>query len=466
MLDRLAPLTSRLKADQMVRNSAYLMLSSALQALLGFVFWLIVTHLFNSADVGRASSLVSATTVIAYLALLGLNSTLVRFLPTAQKPDALITAGLLLVAAFGALIGFGYVLLTPAIAPRLAFVEQHWLFGAGFIALTAFASLNLLTDSVFIASRRASFCALTDGVAGGLAKIAGALVAAGSGAYGVFASSAGGFAVSAGVSVVLIFTVLRHRPKFTNPLVTLRPLLLFSTANYAGNILNLLPVLIVPLIVLDRIGARAAAYYFVAFQLATLLYSAAYSIGQSFLAEGSHEGADRRALRRRSRRALLALYLPGVAVVIAAARLILRVFGTEYSQHGATTLILLAVAALPIAACNWSWTALRLSSHLRSIVLSSAVYTIAICGLAWFLAPRGLAWLAAAWPIGAFVAALASTGAVAVLRSAPARHSRQAEQRPGKRRAAHAAPRPPRPPGPAGPGPVLRQEVSEGHAEL
>jgi O-antigen/teichoic acid export membrane protein len=130
----------------MVRNSLYLMLSSALQASLGFAFWIIVARLFSPADVGRASSLISATTVIAYLALLGLNSTLVRFLPTAQNRDALITAGLLLVAGCGAGIGLLYVLATPLIAPRLAFVAHHAGLAAGFVLLAAAASVNLLTD--------------------------------------------------------------------------------------------------------------------------------------------------------------------------------------------------------------------------------------------------------------------------------------------------------------------------------
>lgn len=413
----------------MVRNSLYLMFSSALQAMLGFVFWVVVARLFSAEDVGQASSLISATTVIGYLALLGLNSTLVRYLPTAANRDELITAGLVVVASGGAGLGALYVLATPLIAPRLAFIAHHGVLGLGFVLLTACASVNLLTDSVFIGSRQAGYCALTDGAVGGSTKVLVAFGLAGTGAYGVFSASAGGYAMSALVSVILILTLLRWRPVPVNPLRTLRPVLRFSGANYVANILNLLPVLIVPLIVLDRLGARPAAYYFVAFQIATLLYSAAYSVGQSFLAEGSHAGVDRRALRRRSRRTLIALYLPGVLVVILAAHWVLLVFGARYSQFGAASLIMLAIAAIPIAACNWSWTVLRLAGHLTAIVLSSLVYTVGICGLAWALAPRGLTELAAAWPIGALLAAAIATTSAAVLRLVPARHSRSTGKR-------------------------------------
>jgi O-antigen/teichoic acid export membrane protein len=406
---RLFTVRGKLKSDHMARNSLYLVFSSALQASLGFVFWVVVARLFSTTDVGRASSLISATTVIGYFGLLGLNSTLVRYLPTARDRDSLITAGLLVVAGCGAIIALVYLLLIPTIAPRLAFVERSGPLAAGFVLLTAAASVNLLTDSVFIGSRRAGYCALTDGAVGGATKILSALILASTGAYGIFAAATGAYASSAIVSVVLIFAVLRWRPKIVNPLRVLRPLLRFSAANYLANIMNLLPVLVVPLIVLDRLGARAAAYYFVAFQIATLLYSGAYAVGQSFLAEGSHAGADRRELLRRSKRALILLYLPSVLVVIVAAHWVLLVFGTRYSQHGASTLILLAAAGLPIAACNWSWTVLRLSSRLLAIVLTSGLYTLGICGLAWFLAPHGLTALSVAWPAGALLSAAVST---------------------------------------------------------
>ena len=59
--------------------------------------------------------------------------------------------------------------------------------------LSSAAAVNVLTDSVFIAHRRAELCALTDGVIGGFGKIIFGLVLAGTGAYGLFSASTGGF---------------------------------------------------------------------------------------------------------------------------------------------------------------------------------------------------------------------------------------------------------------------------------
>ena len=46
----------------------------------------------------------------------GLNTTLIRYLPTSDHRDTLISSGVLLVGSFGALLAFGYALATPVFA--------------------------------------------------------------------------------------------------------------------------------------------------------------------------------------------------------------------------------------------------------------------------------------------------------------------------------------------------------------
>ena len=426
--DRRTPLASlyeRLREDHLVRNSLYLILSSGVQAALGFAFWVVMARLFSPEDVGKASSLISAAGLISLLALFGLNNTLVRFLPTATDRNALITGAFLLVAACGAGFALLYLLMTPVIAPRLAFMAHQPTLEAGFALLTAGVAVNVLTDSVFIASRKASYCALTDGGVGGISKIVAGVILAGSGAYGLFCAYASGFVASALVSIALTIIFLRWRPSIRKAFRALRPRLRFSGANYAASISVLMPSLVVPLIVLDRLGAHAAAYYFVAFQMAALVYAAVYAVESSFLAEGSYSEQDWRKIRRRSRRLAVILFLPGCIVLTVTAHWVLLVFGAEYSKQGTPSLILLAVAVIPIAATNWSWTVLRLTDRLHALIFSSSVYAVAICGLAWFLAPHGLTALTAAWPIGAScAAAVATVATVARSAKAPPRHRR------------------------------------------
>lgn len=415
-------LQKKSKPDLLVRNSLYLILSSGLQAAFGFGFWVITARLFSTTDLGIASSLISAVTVISFISILGLNSTFVRYLPTANDRNALITVGLILVAACGAVVSLLYVFTVPIFAPRLAFIEHRPVLAAGFVLLSCSAVVNLLTDSVFIAGRKSAFNAMIDGVFGGVTKLLAVLMLTGTGAYGLFCASTSGFVVAGIASLFLMATALHWRPRVKRSIKAMKPLLLFSVANYTANALGLLPILIVPVIVLDRLGASTAAYYFIDFQIATLLYSAAFAVEQNFLAEGSQADANWRGLRKRGRRITIFLCLPPSLLLIVAAHWVLLIFGIKYSQNGTFSLMVLAAGAVPMAAYNWRLAVLRLAGKLRPIILSSAVFAGAICSLAWVLAPHGLVALSAAWPIGSFLGA-----AVAGLsRDWDARHRRAA----------------------------------------
>ena len=418
-------LRSRLRADHLVRNSLYLVVSNGIQAVVGFAFWLVMARLYRTEDIGIASSLISATSLLAFFALVGLNTTVMRFLPSTTNKGPLLTAVYIMVSGVAAVIAVGYVMLTPIFAPRLDFVAHSFLMTAGFALLAAATAVAVMNDSVFMASRRAEFCAVTDGVLGGVSKMVIGISLAGSGAYGLYLSAISGPAIAAIVGIVLIITILHWRPSLTNPLQTLKPLLKYSGANYVANSMNLLPNVVVPLIVLDRLGAKAAGYYFYAFQIAGILITAAAAIEASFMAEGSQAGANWRVIRRRSRRLAIMIFVPGGVITALAAHWVLLAFGRAYSLHGTGSLEILAAAVLPIAACNWGWTVLRLTGRLRSLLASTAIYGAAICGSAWFLAPHGLTALSSAWLVGSVLGAAVSTILAAAAR-APARHRRTA----------------------------------------
>ena len=101
-----------------------------------------------------------------------------RFLPTARNRDALISSGLALVAAAGAVGAIIFILLTPLIAPTLAFVSKNPLLTIGFAGATGAIAVNTLTDNIFIASRKAKYTVFVDGVIGGCGKVVLAFVAA------------------------------------------------------------------------------------------------------------------------------------------------------------------------------------------------------------------------------------------------------------------------------------------------
>lgn len=403
----LAPsLATRWGQNHLVRNSLYLMLNSGLQAAAGFVFWVISARLFSVNDVGLATALFSAMGIVAFAALLGLNSTVVRYLPRSTERNVLLTGVMAVVVGCGALLAVGYLALIPIVSPKLDFVLHDPAMALGVVLLGGvFGPLNLITDSIFIGLRQARYNAIVDGGIGGPVKIVAALLAAGAGAYGLFVASAIGYAAAALASLALLIAVNRFRPSLRGVRDVLRPLMRFSAANYVGNLLTLLPTFLVPLIVLDRIGVHASAYYYVAFQMVSLLFAGVFAVEQAFLSEGSHAEVELRAVMRRSWHLLVLFCVPATVVLALAARWLLLLFGHNYSVNGTDVLIVLATSALPFGAFNWLMTVLRLIGRLSFIVVGNVIYALLTCALAWALAPRGLVVLSLAWPVGLTVAA-------------------------------------------------------------
>lgn len=406
---------ARLRSNHLLTSSLFLILNSGLQAAAGFIFWILSAHLFSVADVGLATSLLAVAGAVGFLSLLGLNSTVVRFLPGAEDPNTLITSSLALVAAATVVFGAGYLVIVPYVAPKLAFVDHNPLIAIGFIAMAALGTLNLLTDAIFIGLRQARFNVLVDGVIGGVTKIVAGIAVAGAGAFGLYIAATIGYTTAAVASVILLLTVLRYRPKLKGSAATLVPLVRFSGANYLGNLFTLLPTFVLPLIVLDRIGARATAFYYIAFQVANLLYAGVYAVEQSFLAEGSQTDADLRHMMRRSSRLLALFCVPSSLLIAAASPWLLLLFGKTYSSSGAVVLAIFALSALPLAALNWLLTVLRLTGKLGTIMTANFTFAVVTCVVAWALAPHGLAMMAVAWPVGLASATLIAS--ITVLRS-------------------------------------------------
>ena len=156
------------------------------------------------------------------------------------------------------MLGLGYVLLTPVIAPAISFVAHNPLLAVGFVVLTLGGGLSSITDSVFISAGKASWNIITDGLVGGVVKIALIIGVAAEAPTSYFSRPAPGSPRRLS-SIVLMMIVLRWRPKFGQFREVLKPVLRFTGVNYVAGVLSLLPTLIVPIIVLDRLGPATRA---------------------------------------------------------------------------------------------------------------------------------------------------------------------------------------------------------------
>jgi O-antigen/teichoic acid export membrane protein len=392
-----------LHQDTLFRNSLYLMLSTGVMAALGFVFWLINARLFSPSQIGVATTLISAMTLISYISLLGFNSTFIRFLPTSKNRNSEINTGLLLCLGAAIVVSTAYVLIVPHVAPRLSLLTQHWAYALGFIAMAALAALNLLTDSIFIAFRAAKYNFLVDGILMSSIKLGLPFAFVSLGAYGVFTASGAAAAAATGMSILFLILRFNYRPQLRVERATLRHVFHYSFSNYIANLLNIAPTLVLPLVIINRLGSASAGYYYLAFMVANLLYTVAYAVAQSLFAEGSYAERGLRELLKKSSLILAAIVVPSTLVLYFGAHLLLTLYGRAYGQNAVRIMQVLALAAPAVTVYTMSGVLLRITKQTYSLIVTNVIYFGSIAGLALLWAPKGLVWIGYAWLVGQIV---------------------------------------------------------------
>lgn len=394
------------RQHQLLRGAALLALNAGLQAAFGFVFGVICTHTFTAADVGKATTLLSAASVLSYVSDLGLNNTLLRTLPTSEDPDAEINSAMLITIVFSLYLALAYVEIASRISAPLAFMGTDLLRTLAFVGITAALSANLLTDAVFVARRHAELAVVTDSFVQGSVRVAGSVALAGAGAFGMFVASGFGAVVAVTASFVLLFFRLGVRPAWRINLSALRSSIRFSLASYVGNVLQILPNVALPLIVINRLGASSAAYFAVAYNLASLIYTVCYSLGNSLLAEGSQRASDIAALFRQAKRILIPANIVLMALALIGGREVLLLYGSHYRSQGSAVFFVL-VAGLPaVALNNIMLILLKLRGRLGAIIWASMLSAGLTILIALEAGRNGTVWVGFGFVIGQLAAAL------------------------------------------------------------
>jgi O-antigen/teichoic acid export membrane protein len=408
MISSLRALWLHFVEDNLFRNSIYLMVTTGAMGGFGFFFWIICTHLYTPEQIGLGTTLISAMTLISFISLLGFNTTFVRFLPNSENRNEEINTGSLLVMSTAIIISIVYILLIPFITPKLIIVRGSLWYSLGFIIIVALASINTLSDSIFVAYRSAQYNLITDGFITSVIKLLLPLLLINFGAYGVFASS--GLGASAGMIASVLFLVFKfsYHPTLRINFAILKRVFKYSFVNYLSNLINIIPTLVLPIIIINHLGAAASGYYYLAFMVINLLYSVSGSVSQSLFAEGSYSNTLLRPLILRSSIILLTLMVPAIVVLVIFGPVVLEFFGKSYSTGASSVIIILALAAPAIAAYNVGNVLLRIRHQIYSMLLTSAVYAFTITFLTIYWVDKGLAWVAMAWTAGNIAAAVLS----------------------------------------------------------
>jgi O-antigen/teichoic acid export membrane protein len=178
----------------------------------------------------------------------------------------------------------------------------------------------------------------------------------------------------------------------------------------------MLPTAGLPIIVLERLGARQAAYFAMPLMIVALLNVIPSMASQSLFAEAA---ADEHSLRAHVRRTLVGVYavmLPAIVVLCVLARPILSVFGSGYADNGTTCLQLLALSGV-FASFNYVVDAILVATkHVRGYVFLNITGTMCALGFPLAFMGGGLTGVGVGWLIGQISYAVLAVATLAYVR--------------------------------------------------
>ena len=391
-------------SDPLFKNAYFLMLSSITSAGSGFFFWLIVARFYSAEDVGLASAIISATGLIAMLSLLGFDVSLVRFLPERDDKAELINTCLIISFIFS--LAFALIFLSgiDVWSPSLNLIrEKTFLFL--FLFYTAISPLTALqSQGVFVGFRKAEYTFYQTIVT--FARVAIVPFLTAFGAFGIYASYSLTSILAFLLGLFLISKTCSYRFSFSFKL--LNDIFHYSAGNYLARILESLPTLILPIMVVNVLGAEQNAYFFIAWAVSGLLLVIPSATSRSLLAEGSY-GEDLRFNALRAIKFISLLLLPAITFIFLFGDYLLLIFGKQYAENSLKVLRILALASIPYSVNVLYASIKRIRKEIKPLIYLYAGISILTIATSYLLMQNmgiigvGIAWVLANVLVAVFI---------------------------------------------------------------
>lgn len=408
-------LSSREKLRQrlhipLYRNALFLIINSTLTGAVGLVFWILAARFYLTEDVGLASATISAIMLLAMLATIGLNYGLIRFLPDSGKDaNAMINTCLTISGLASIIMAIIFIAGLGFWSPALLFLRQDPIILVIFVIFTFSYTLYTMLAQTFVAKRRAGFT-LAQGAIFNLVRLPLIILfTAYFAAFGIYASWGTGAVLAIGASLFWFLSRVQagYRPL---PIIRVRAvnqMVRFSFANYIAALLWSAPGFILPMMVINLVGAEANAYFYVGWTIASVLSTIPLGTSLSLFTEGSYQEERLGQDTRRSLKLTFGLIIPAIVLILVFGDKILLIFGASYSENATTLLQVLALSLIPLSLNAIYFGVKRVEMKMKSVIGPTAFITVATLVMSWiFLHQMGIMGVGLAW--------LSSQGVVAL----------------------------------------------------
>lgn len=379
----------RIYSDSLYRNSFYLMASTGIMSVTGFVFWIVVTRFYNPDQVGFATTLISTTLLLSSFSMLGLNNAVIRFLPGYEEKGRFIGTILLVLTISSIFVTALFFLAVPYFSSDIANLISTTSLKLLFVIFVVIYSLNAVTDSIFIASKQTQYIFIVNTIMSFI-KLCFPVLLVSYGAYGIFGSFVLAILVALILSLYAIVWILKLPIKPIVCKLVMRSILRFSSAQYLSTLFGFLPTIIMPLLITDRLGPSYTAYYYMPNMITSMLLTIPRSSLTSLFAEGSSDERNISAYAWKALKMSLILLIPSVILSILIGPHVLTVFGKSYATEGYQYMRLVLISLLFVPG-NYIFTGLmNIKKKNKLIVILNSLILVIQIGVNYFFLSYGL----------------------------------------------------------------------------
>jgi O-antigen/teichoic acid export membrane protein len=404
-MGRLIKLYKHFSQDSLYRNSIYLMLSTASLTISGFIFWIVCARLFNPDQVGIATALISVMALISNFSLLGLGNSLIKYLPSSDMKNDKVNTSFTLVGLTTIFASSIFLVFLKAFSPKLLFVRENLFFTILFILIIILYSLNLISEYVFIAHRSSVYVLIKNTIFG-IARLFLPFVFIALGAYGIFISFGSALIVSFLFCLFIFISKYKYILKPSINIDIVKILGRFSLGNYLAGFIGSLPMMVLPILITNSIGAAYSAYFYMDSMIANLLYIIPIATSQSLLAEGSYSESELKIHLKKAIRIISLIILPAIALIVLSGRYILLAFGKNYSNEGIIFLWILALSGIFISINYIGSTIFFIKHKVKLVIFINLLGSAIIFGISYLLISKGLLGIGIAWATGQAIMSL------------------------------------------------------------
>jgi len=380
-------------------------------AFLGFFFWIINARLFSTEQVGIGTALISVMSLISSLSMLGLGNGLIRYLAGYEKKNIMINTSSTIVLITAIIFSVIYLIFIKIFSPKLLFVRENILFAILFILFTVFTSLNVILEDVFIANR-STVVVLIKNTISSIVKLILPVLLVAMGAYGIFMSVGITMAIAFLISLVFLIIRFNYIPKPIININVVKKMTKLSLGSYIGGLIISLPASVLPILIINLIGAKSSAYFYMAMMIAGLLYVVPTATSQSLFAEGSFSETELKIHLKKAIKIISIIIIPAIIIISLFGNYILLAFGKEYSAEGFTLLRFFSISGIFISINSIGATILNIKHKIVIMILVSFINVIVILSMSVILLKynlfgvTGVVGVGIAWIVGHGITAL------------------------------------------------------------